>query len=218
MTPPGIVIVGAGGSARETLTLLRDIIRADVRAWTFQGLCSTVEPEAELLDRIAAPALGDPYDLVARHPEAADWAYVVGIGNPRYRREMDAAMLAQGLEPATLIHPTALVGDDVMIGAGSVLCAYTVLTTNIRIGRSAQINIGCVIGHDARVGDYLTMAQSVNVAGNVTIGDDVTLHTQAMINRGLTVGSGSVVGSGGVVVRDVEPGVTVMGVPARRRP
>jgi len=213
-----VVIVGAGGSARETLVLLRDIERHDPGTWNFRGFVAPHDPEPGLLERLAAPFLGDPAALTINHPHARDWHFVVGIGNPRYRRSMDDVLTGQGLRSTTLVHPTAQIGDDVAIGTGSTICANSVLTTNIRIGVSAQINIGCVVAHDARIGDYLTLAQSVNIAGNVTVGDDVTLHTQAVVDRGLRLGAGCVIGSGAVVTHDVEPGSTVVGVPARPIP
>ena len=216
MTARELVIVGAGGSGREILTLLRDTQRHDRDAWEFRGFVATDRPDEEILGRLDAPFLGSPAELTQRIPGASSWAFVVGIGDPHDRRAMEVALSVQGLTPATLIHPSALIGDDVVIGPGSTVAAHCVLTTNIRIGASAQINIGSVVGHDARIGDYLTTAQSVNVAGNVTIADNVTLHTQAIVNRGLSIGSDAVVGSGAVVTRTVESGATVVGVPARR--
>lgn len=210
-----LVIVGTGGSARELLGLLRDIQRHEPGTWDFVGFVAPDPPEPGLLERLKAPFLGEPVGLSERLPQVRDCSFTVGIGNPAYRREMDAVLAREGLRPVTLIHPTALIGDDVDIGEGSTVAAYSVLTTNIRIGLSAQVNIGCVIGHDARIGDYLTLAQSVNIAGNVTIGDNVTLHTQAMVNRARSIGSDCVIGSGAVVVGDIEPGVTAVGVPAR---
>jgi acetyltransferase-like isoleucine patch superfamily enzyme len=92
-----------------------------------------------------------------------------------------------------------------------------VITTNVRIGRAVQVNVGCVIAHDSRVGNYVTFAQSVNVAGNVTIGDDATLFTNASLIPGVQVGVGATVGAGAVVISDVAPHATVVGVPARQQ-
>ena len=210
-----IVIIGTGGSGRETLTLLHDIERDRPGTWDFQGFLGLDDPPADLLNRLGADFLGDPRTLVDRLPAASTWAYSLGIGNPQHRRAMDLSLTSQGLEPASLVHPSVRIGSDVEIGAGAVICANTVITTNVRIGESAQINIGCVIAHDARIGDYVTFAQSVNVAGNVTIEGDVTLFTNASLIPGVCVGSGATVGAGAVVTKEVPRDTTVAGVPAR---
>ncbi len=213
-----IVIIGTGGSGRETLALLHDIERTNPGTWTFQGFLGLDEPPADLLDRLGADFLGDPRTLVERFPEAQAWSYALGIGNPQHRRAMDLSLTKQGLDPASLVHPSAFIGPDVAIGVGAVICANTVITTNVRIGESAQINIGCVIAHDARIGDYVTFAQSVNVAGNVTIEDDATIFTNASVIPGVHIGTNATIAAGAVVTKDVAPGTTVVGVPAKPLP
>lgn len=71
------------------------------------------------------------------------------IGNPNHRRVKGRALMQQGLRHMTFIHPTAQIGPDVVVGKGGVVCTNSVITTNVRIGVSAQFNIGCVVGHDA---------------------------------------------------------------------
>jgi len=215
VTATPIVIVGAGGSGRETLALIRDIEASAGGTWDFRGFVALNHPDEAVLRRIMAPFLGSPVGLTDRIPEARSWAYALGMGSGLHRRAMDAELIEQGLSGASLVHPNALIGPDVIIGRGAVVCANSVLTTNIRIGDSCQINIGCVVGHDAWIGDYVTFAQSVNVAGNVTIHDEAMLYTRAVLNPGITVGAAAVVGAGAVVIRDVEREVTVAGVPAK---
>lgn len=213
--PLKVVIVGAGGSGRETYWVLRDFIAQSKSPIEFQGFVAQDTPDPELLDRLDADFLGDPKHLVSRIPNSSVWSYSLGIGNPKYRRQMDEVLSHQGLKPLTLLHPTVQIGPDVNIGSGAVVCANTVITTNVRIGVSAQLNIGCVVGHDARIGEYVTMAQGVNIAGNVTIGNDATIFTGVIVLPGVIVGEGSTIGAGAVVVEDVAPYSTVVGVPAK---
>jgi sugar O-acyltransferase (sialic acid O-acetyltransferase NeuD family) len=210
-----VVIVGAGGSGRETYWVLRDFIAQSKSPIEFQGFVALDTPEPGLLDRLDAEFLGDPRNLVNRLPNASTWSYALGIGSAKYRRHMDEVLSHQGLKPLSLMHPMVQIGPDVNIGSGAVVCANTVITTNVRIGIAAQLNIGCVVGHDARIGDYVTMAQGVNIAGNVTIGNDATIFTGAIVLPGVNIGEGSTIGAGAVVVKDVAPHSTVVGVPAK---
>jgi sugar O-acyltransferase (sialic acid O-acetyltransferase NeuD family) len=213
-----IVIVGTGGSGRETYALLTDIMQAAPNTWEFKGFLGLHEPPTGLLERLQVPFLGDPHTLTERIPNAHAWSYALAIGKPEHRRAMDSCLTDQGLTPATLIHPSVLIGPDVEIGNGAVICAHTVITTNVRIGMSAQINIGCVIAHDARIGDYVTFAQGVNISGNVTILDGATLFTRCAVTPGHVIGSAATVGAGAMVIADVPAQTTVAGVPARPLP
>jgi acetyltransferase-like isoleucine patch superfamily enzyme len=56
---------------------------------------------------------------------------------------------------------------------------------------------------------------SANLSGNVTVEDGAFIGSGATILQGLTIGKGATVGAGAVVTRDVAPGLTVVGVPAR---
>jgi len=210
-----VVIVGAGGSGRETCWVLRDFMAQSKSHIEFQGFVALDTPDQGPLDRLDAKFLGDPRDLVNRIPNSSDWSYSLGLGSAIHRRHMDEILSHQGLKSLTLMHPTVQIGPDVDIGSGAVVCANTVITTNVRIGLSAQLNIGCVVGHDARIGDYVTLAQGVNIAGNVAIGNDATIFTGAIVLPGVTVGEGSTIGAGAVVVEDVAPYSTVVGVPAK---
>ena len=210
-----VVIVGTGGSGRETYALLQDVCSARPGTWDFQGFLGLHDPDTAQMNRLGARFLGDPRDLTHRVYGSTGWHYVLGIGDSSPRREMDTVLAQQGLMPLTLIHPSSIIGPDVEIGSGSIICANTVVTTNVRMGSACQINIGCVIGHDARIGGFVTLAQSVNIAGNVTIEDDATIFTGASILPGVRVGSGATVGAGAVVTQDVPSSVTVAGIPAK---
>jgi acetyltransferase-like isoleucine patch superfamily enzyme len=101
-----------------------------------------------------------------------------------------------------------------------VLCSFVTLTSNIRIGRAFHANIYSYVAHDCVIGDYVTFAPGVKCNGNVRIEDHAYIGTGAILRQGspekpLTIGKGAVVGMGAVVTKDVAPGVTVVGNPAR---
>ena len=206
-----LVIVGAGGFGRESLDVLR-AMDPDESEFEFAGFVAQDEPDPEVLARIDASWLGSDEEFL-RSPAASH--YILGIAAPRVRERLAAQFDAAGLEPATLIHPTATVGRDAVLGAGSVMCAGSGVTTNIRIGRHVHLDRLVTVGHDCTIGDFVTIHPGVALSGGVTIDSGTLLGTNSCVLPGRSIGSDVVVGAGALVTNDVADGTTVVGIPAR---
>lgn len=207
-----LVVIGAGGMAREVLDVVEAINRVKA-AWNVIGLVAEPAPEGSLLDRRGYRFLG-AVDTV----RDLDCDVVIGIGNGTVRARIDAAVTAWGHRSATLIHPAATVGSEVDVGDGTVLLAGARVTTNIALGRHVHLNQNATIGHDCRLGDYVSVNPLGAVSGNVTIGSETTVGASAVIIEGRSVGRRCTIGAGAVVIRDVDDDLTVVGVPARALP
>ena len=93
------------------------------------------------------------------------------------------------------------------------------------IGRRFFIDhgMGVVIGETAEIGDDVTLYQGVTLGGvsldpgkrHPTLGNGVVVGAGAAVLGPFTVGDGARIGSNAVVVKEVPPGVTVVGIPAR---
>lgn len=204
-----VVIIGAGGHGREVLASLDALIGNDARV-TFVGFLDDHEPEADLLARMDAEWLG-PVSSIAALPSGTQ--YLIGIGAGATRRAIDAAVSTVGLQPFTLVHPTAVVGRDVRLEPGAIIFPLATVTTNISVGRHAHVGRGVALGHDCVLDPYVSIYPNASVSGNVHLGEAATVGTGASIRQGVTIAAESTVGMGAVVVGDVS-GV-VAGVPAR---
>ena len=194
-----IYIAGAGGVGREAYDA---------------ALAAQVDIEAFLDDRLSGTVVrGLPVRSPERAPSGA--SYLVGIADPTVRRRLSALLEARGLRPVTLIHPRAIIGPDTTIGEGSLVLGGAHVSSSVRLGRHVQVHYNATVGHDAVLSDRVTVYPGANVSGSVLLEEDVTVVSNAVVLQGLKVGSGTFVGAGAVVTRDLEPGLVVVGAPAR---
>jgi sugar O-acyltransferase (sialic acid O-acetyltransferase NeuD family) len=145
-----------------------------------------------------------------------EFELMVAIADSKDRHDI-IQRLPEETKYFTWIHPTALIMDNsVEIGEGSFIGAYSILTTNIKIGKHSLLNRGNHIGHDCRIGDYFSAMPNSVIGGNVTIGDDVYMGSCSNIREKIEVCSSVTVGMNSAVVKDIkEPGVYV-GVPSKK--
>jgi len=144
----------------------------------------------------------------------------IAIADAEIREKLTERCLGDGIEVFDVTASNVVLMDEVSIGKGAILCPFTTITSNVKIGKSFHANIYSYIAHDCVVGDYVTFAPSVKCNGNVVIEDYAYVGTGAIIKQGrpgkpLRIGKGAVVGMGAVVTKDVAEGAVVVGNPAK---
>jgi len=204
-----LVIVGAGGFARETLDVV-EALNAVEHRWEFLGFLDDHKSEDVLITQRGARILGTSGLL-----EDLDCEYVIAIADPVARERIDRLATGLGRHAATLIHPAAVLGSLNAIGPGFIAMAGTSVTTNVSMGRHVHLNPTAAVGHDAVLGAYVTLYPGARISGNVTLADAVTVGTGACVIQGLSVGRGTFIGAGAVVTRNLPEGLVVVGIPAR---
>jgi sugar O-acyltransferase (sialic acid O-acetyltransferase NeuD family) len=210
-----LIIVGAGGFGREVHGVV-DALDARGTAVELVGYVDDLDTSDELLGRLGTSRLGG-IDVLCDvdGPFGTDVGYVIAIGAGEVRRRIDERLTVAGRRPLTLVHPMATVGGDNRIAAGCILTAGARVTTNITLGRHTQLHVNCTIGHDSVLDDFVSVYPGATVSGNVHLAEGVTIGTGANVLPGVRIGAGAFVGAGAVVTTDIEPGVTVVGAPAR---
>lgn len=212
-----LVVVGAGGHAREVLDIVdacnaAALADGGVAPWSCVGVVADGHADLDLLDRRGVALLGPVASASAVVGERG--SFVVGIGDGAVRRRLDEQLTAAGLRAAVLVHPSVTTGADVELAPGVVVAAGARLTTNVRLARHVHVNVGAVVSHDVRVGPYATLSPGVLLNGATVVGEAAFLGAGAIVTPGRRIGADAVIGAGAVVVRDVPAGVTAKGVPA----
>lgn len=116
---------------------------------------------------------------------------------------------------ATLIDPSAFVASSAQIGAGCVIYPNCFVGHNARLGERVFALSGCIINHDDILEDQVVLASQVSLAGCVHVEAGCYLGQACSVRQYVTIGHGSLVGMGSVVIKDVPPGMVVVGNPAR---
>lgn len=204
-----LYIVGAGGFGREVYCWLHDMSDAG-RDWEFGGFLD--DNPAALGDfNYEKGVVSSIKDFV---PTAGD-LFVCGIGAVPTKRNICQPLIDRGAQFLTVVHPSVVMGENVQLGEGVVLCPGVILTCDISIGDMVMINCHSSAGHDVSVGAWSTISGHCDLTGHTKLGRGVFFGSGARIIPEKTIGDDAFVGAGSVVIRSVAAGQKVFGSPAR---
>jgi len=208
-----LIIIGASGFGREVAWLVERINAVDP-TWNLLGFLD--DNKVIQSTSINGYTVLGGIDDINKYDDAH---FVCAIGSALTRKKIVDRIyeINNAIKFATLIDPSVICSSLVEIGEGSIICAGSILTVNIDIGKHVIINLDCTVGHDAQLKTYTTLYPSVNVSGNVNVGECCEIGTGVQIKQGKTIERNCLIGAGAVVVDNIiEEGIYV-GVPAEKK-
>lgn len=146
---------------------------------------------------------------------AGDEELACGIGDPLIKIKVCEQLKSRGAVFINIIHPNALVTENGAIGVGITVSPFAGLILNTRIGDFVTVNAFSIVGHDSTIEKGCTLSAHCDIMANVHLEEGVFLGSGARILPNLRVGRNARVGAGAVVIRNVPPGATVFGNPAK---
>lgn len=194
-----IIIVGAGGLGRE--------IAAGIRRY---GL--PFEILGHIDDEKSGPHILGP---IATHEPVADVGYVTCFGDGTARHRVRTMLAARGARFTTIVSPTVLAVTPLDGLVNCLIVGACSISNDTTFGTDILIQTLAVLGHDVVIGDGVTISAHAFIGGNAILENRCTIHPHAVVLPKVTVGEGAVVGAGTVVIKNVPPGATVFGVPAK---
>lgn len=198
-----VVLIGAGGHAK----VIADIARLTHR--TIAGVLVLNNDNA-----LPLKTLGDDTLLLDRaFLNAHD--FIIAMGQTLARRRIATTLETQGATLATMIHPSAVIADEVEIGAGTALIAGAIVNPGTQIGQHCTLNTACGVDHDCRLHSGVQIGPGARLCGGVTCRQDAYVGAGAVVVEGQTIGAGAIIGASATVLSPVPPGTTVVGTPAR---
>lgn len=205
-----LVIIGARGWGREVY----DIAMACISSGANLSIKGFLDDKTDAL----AGYLNYPpiLDSVEAYKVQKDDVFICALGDVIYKRKYVKKILDKGGKFISLVHPTAILGNNVKIGIGCIVGAYANLSSDTQIGDFVSFSIKAGMGHDSCIGDYTHIGGLTNISGYVKIGENVTIHPCCNIIPHKKIGDNAVIGTGSVVLNNVKDGITVFGNPAKK--
>jgi sugar O-acyltransferase (sialic acid O-acetyltransferase NeuD family) len=211
-------LYGAGGFAREVMPVVTEYI----------SRARLADPEKEygifFIETNPTKNKVNGYALVSEDEffsmNCEERYFNVAIADSKARQIIANRCIKKGAKPMSIQSTNSVMYDENDIDEGVIICAYSTVTSNTKIGKFFHSNIYSYVAHDCVIGDYVTFAPRVHCNGHVHIEDHAYIGTGAVLKPGnsgkpLIIGEGAIVGMGAVVTRDVAPYTTVVGNPAK---
>ena len=139
----------------------------------------------------------------------------VAIGNTSIRKQLMSENSKR--EFPVLIHPSAVIADNVEIGNGSVIMAGSVVNPGVKIGKGCIVNTSSSIDHDCIIGDFVHIAVGSRLCGAVTVGNCTWIGAGATIKNNIYICENCMIGAGATVIRNIDTKGIYVGVPAKEK-
>lgn len=138
----------------------------------------------------------------------------IAIGSSSIREKIAKQLMDYKI--VSLIHPAAVVSENVKIGKGSVIMAGAVVNPDSEVGEFCIINTCSSVDHDCYIGDFSHVSVGSHIAGTVKIGSHVWIGAGATIINNIEIQNNVCIGAGAAVIKNLDDSGTYVGVPARR--
>jgi len=131
----------------------------------------------------------------------------IGCSGMGYERREDGSLVGFPQIGSVVIE------SDVDVAAHATIQRGAIGSTRIR--RGAKIGPHVNVGHNVEIGRDVLIVGHAQIGGGASIGAGAVLWQSCAVANGVTVGEGAVIGMGAQVLKDVPPGETWVGNPAR---
>ncbi len=200
-----LLIIGASGHGK----VIADIaLKMD--KWKY---ISFLDDDLNIKSSMGIDVIGKSADV---YKYIDDCDIFVAIGNNDIREKIQEKIDTEGASIPVLIHSSAVIGEQVELGAGTVVMAGAIINCCTKIGKGCIINTGAKIDHDNVIEDYVHISPGTNMAGSVHIGKKTWIGIGSVIINNIRITHSCTIGAGAVVVNDINEIGTYVGVPARK--
>ena len=203
-----ILIVGASGHSKM---IVDSILKT--MSYNVVGYVDSYKTTGDIV--YGHKILGSLKNLADLKIEYDIYGIIIGIGDNHLRKELKNKIdrLLLNLKYISVVHPSAILANDVAVPKGTIIMAGAVVNANAKLGEFCILNTKSSLGHDATMGSFSSLASGVTVGGNVKIGYSSAICIGATIIQNISIGENTVIGAGSLVIENVGDFKQAFGVP-----
>lgn len=205
-----IIVIGAGGHAKVVIDIMLQRKKAFNDNLIIEGILDDSFIENEKKELFGIPIIGKINKILEL---SSDIYYVIAIGNNSIRRKISKDY--KNLKYITLIHPKAIIAENVIIYEGTVVMAGVIINSYTKIGKHCIVNTGSIIEHDNIIGDCVHVSPNATLCGGISVEDISWIGAGATIMQNVKIGTDSIIGAGAIVVKNIPSNCTAVGNPAK---
>lgn len=205
-----LVLIGGGNQAHYTI----DIIEKEGK-YNIIGIIDSIHDINS--ERFGYKIIGRQENILQLIEEYSIDVGVISIGDNWSRYIVYNKILEQvpNFEFVNAIHPSVIVGNNVIMGVGIVAMAGCIFNPKSKIGNFTFFATGAQVEHDCQIDEFSSISAGSITGGYVKLGKFSAITLGVTVIDRLEIGSNTVVGSGSLVTKSLPDNVLAYGHPAK---
>ena len=201
-----VAVIGAGHAAIQVLDLISHLDG-------YVAVCLYDDtPEKQHISLYGVPVRGlvNFMGIKKDYAEGAFDCIINSVGTSiEFRKKCYDELTALGVPFCNLIHPTVVIGQNVLMGTGNIIHALSHIGPNTIIGNDNYITAQTSLEHHNVLGSHCTFGPGVKMSGTVTIGDCTRFASGIYVEPYIEIGENCIIASGTVITNNIPDRVVV---------
>lgn len=191
-----IIVIGSGGHSKVLLNIL---VNSD------REILGITDPKKEIGENFfGSKVLGNDEEVFKYSSNDIELVNgVAGYNLKKTRNRLTKIFKDKGYSFIRVIHPSAIIADEVTLHEGVQIMAGAIIQPNVIIGHSSIINTGSIVDHDCLVEKECHIAPGVILNGNVSVGEQTHIGTGTSVIQSTKIGNNCFIAAGSIVHKDI---------------
>ncbi|MCL6419717.1 LbetaH domain-containing protein [Aestuariirhabdus haliotis] len=208
-----VVILGGYGDGLVAIQIVKDMFKSGSNIEVIGFLNDSLDVGEEIS---GLPVLGGTDSWKKLSDDVMFHVCLHKVGQMEVRSTLMESFHIPDERLCSIVHPSAVIADDVILGAGVLIASCVTVQPASAIGKCSTIRAGANVGHDVNIGDYCYLGPNATLCGRSTLDEGAHVGPGSVVVDQIKVGKFSVIGAGSVALRNAEMCSVWMGSPARR--